>query len=342
MSDTTTRALELLNLLQTHRHWLGPELAERLGVTERTVRRDVERLRTLGYRIESSSGATGGYRLEAGSALPPLLLNDEEAVAMAVGLRLAAAQRLLAGPDTTLTALAKLEQVLPGPLRRRVNALTSTMHPVATGQGAPVSPDVLGDLALACRDHERIRFDYTAADGADTRRFVEPHLLAPARRNWYLIAWDLDRGAWRTLRVDRIGTLDRTRTTFSPRPLSEDEAEELILIATSMYRQRVEAEVVMSLPLDDVVAHFGAWAEGASAEDEAHTRWPLGGADWREALYGMLYVPEGVEFTTDLPEPHRAAMRESLVRVLRALDAAPPEPRADGADDAGPVRTVDG
>ena len=121
MSDTTTRALSLLNLLQTHRHWPGSELADRLGVTERTVRRDVERLRDLGYRIESSPGATGGYRLEAGSAVPPLLLTDEEAVAMAIGLRVAASQRLVGGPETTITALAKLEQVLPAPLRRRVD-----------------------------------------------------------------------------------------------------------------------------------------------------------------------------------------------------------------------------
>ena len=124
MTDTTSRALALLNLLQTHRHWPGSELAGRLGVTKRTVRRDVERLRELGYRIESSPGATGGYRLEAGSAVPPLLLTDEEAVAMAIGLRLAASQRLVAGPETTLTALAKLEQVLPAPRRRAAAAST--------------------------------------------------------------------------------------------------------------------------------------------------------------------------------------------------------------------------
>ena len=138
MSDTTTRALSLLNLLQTHRHWPGSELANRLGVTERTVRRDVERLRDLGYRIESSPGATGGYRLEAGSALPPLLLTDEEAVAMAIGLRVAASQRLVSGPETTVTALAKLEQVLPAPLRRRVAALVEAVQPAGINAGAAV------------------------------------------------------------------------------------------------------------------------------------------------------------------------------------------------------------
>src|SRR6478735_12523909 len=141
MSDTTTRALSLLNLLQTHRHWPGTELAGRLGVTERTLRRDVERLRGLGYRIESTPGAAGGYRLEAGRALPPLLLTDDEATAIAVGLRLAAEQRLIGGPETTLTALAKLEQVLPAPLRRRGNALADAIRPAGVGQGAPVSSE---------------------------------------------------------------------------------------------------------------------------------------------------------------------------------------------------------
>ncbi len=152
----------MLNLLQTHRHWPGSELADRLGVTERTVRRDIERLRDLGYRIESTPGAAGGYRLEAGSAVPPLLLTDDEAVAMAIGLRIAAAQRLVDGHDTTLTALAKLEQVLPSPLRRRVNALADAVQPAGIRTGAAVSPEVLGELALACRDHERVRFRYTA------------------------------------------------------------------------------------------------------------------------------------------------------------------------------------
>src|SRR3954447_16950377 len=147
MSDTTSRALSLLNLLQTHRHWPGSELADRLGVTERTVRRDVERLRDLGYRIESTPGSAGGYRLEAGSAVPPLLLTDEEALAMAIGLRVAASPRLLGGPATTLTARAQLEQVLPAPLRRRVNALADSVQPTGIRTGAAVSSEVLGELA---------------------------------------------------------------------------------------------------------------------------------------------------------------------------------------------------
>ncbi|MCR2812445.1 YafY family transcriptional regulator [Microbacterium sp. zg.Y1090] len=327
MSDTTSRALTLLNLLQTHRHWPGSELAQRLGVTERTVRRDVERLRELGYRIESSPGAAGGYRLEAGSAVPPLLLNDDEAVAMAIGLRIAATQRLIGGAETALTALAKLEQVLPAALRRRVMALADTVHPVRVGGGEAASTAVLGELALACRDSERVRFSYTSAAGEMTRRRVEPHYLAPADRHWYLLCWDLERDDWRTFRVDRLSDVEHTRVLFEPRPLTPEEVDEFITVARSWVRQPVETDVVMDLPLDTMRASFGQWGQGATAEDADRTRWPVGGADWRETMYGMSWIPDGVPFTTDLAEPHRAEMREALVRMLAALDAPPP-PRA--------------
>lgn len=327
MSDTTTRALSLLNLLQTHRHWPGAELADRLGVTARTVRRDVERLRLLGYRIESTPGASGGYRLEAGSALPPLLLTDEEAVAMAIGLRLAASQRLVSGPDTTLTALAKLEQVLPAPLRRRVNALAETVQPAGINSGAAVSTEVLGELALACRDHERVRFTYASASGEVTRRRVEPHTLAPADRHWYLLCWDLDKDDWRTFRIDRLTHVEHTRVLFTPRALSAEEVEEFIFVARSWGRQAVEADAVMALPLAEMRAHFGQWGQGATAEDAAHTRWPVGGSDFRETMYGLSWIPAGVEYTTDLVEPARSELRETLARMLRALDAPLPPPR---------------
>lgn len=332
MSDTTTRALSLLNLLQTHRHWPGSELATRLGVTERTVRRDVERLRDLGYRIESTPGAAGGYRLEAGSAVPPLLLTDEEAVAMAIGLRVAASQRLVSGPETTITALAKLEQVLPAPLRRRVNALAATVQPTGINAGAAVSSEVLGELALACRDHERVRFTYTAASGEVTKRRVEPHALAPADRHWYLLCWDLEKDDWRTFRVDRLAGVEHTRVLFAPKPLTVEQIEEFILIARSWVRQAVEADAVMELPLTQMRELFGQWGQGATAEDDLRTRWPVGGADFRDTMYGLSWIPAGVEYTTDLASPARDELRETLERMLRALDApAPPPSRPDPA-----------
>lgn len=327
MSDTASRALSLLNLLQTHRHWTGQELAERLGVTERTVRRDIDRLRELGYRVESMPGVAGGYRLEAGKAVPPLLLNDEEAVAMAIGLRLAASQRLVSGSETTVTALAKLEQVLPARLRRRVNAIAETVQPAGIRSGTPVSSEVLGELALSCRDHERVRFAYTSASGETTRRRVEPHALAPADRHWYLLCWDLDKEDWRTFRVDRLADVEHTRMSFTPRPLTPEEIEVFILVARSWARQPVEADVVMDLPLAEMRKHFGQWGQGATAEGATHTRWPIGGGDWRETLYGMSWIPSGVEYVTDLAEPGRGELREMAVRLLRALDAPAPVPR---------------
>lgn len=326
MADTTSRALQLLDLLQTHRHWPGHELAERLGVTERTVRRDVERLRELGYRVESSPGLEGGYRLAAGAALPPLLLSDEEAVAIAIGLRLAATQRLVDGSYTTLAALAKLEQVLPPKLRSRVNALADTVRPLGLTRGSVVSGAVLGELALACRDHERLRFEYTSASGVTSERRVEPHTLAPAERHWYLLCWDLDRDDWRTFRVDRLSDVEHTYMRFEPRPITPEEVDELILIATSWAPQAVEAEVVMDIPLEKMKEWFGPWAQGATDAGGGRTRWPVGGRDFRETMYGMTWVPAGVTYSTDLPEPARSELRETLQRMLQALDAPPPEP----------------
>lgn len=328
MSDTTTRALSLLNLLQTHRHWPGTELAARLGVTERTVRRDVDRLRELGYRVESTPGAAGGYRLEAGSAVPPLLLTDDEAVTMAIGLRVAATQQLVGGSEVTLTALAKLEQVLPSALRQRVNALAASVQAPRIGEGPVVSPVVLGELALATRDTERLRLRYIDGAGIESIRRVEPHALAPAGRKWFLLCWDLDRDDWRTFRVDRIDTVEHTRVLFARREITAEQIEERVLIASSWTPQKIEADAVMELPLAPMQEWFGPWGQGATAEDDAHTRWPFGGSDWREAMYAMLWIPEGVEYTTTFPEPDRSALRESLQRMLRALDAPDPGPRA--------------
>ncbi|WP_309128393.1 WYL domain-containing protein [Microbacterium sp.] len=327
MSDTTTRALALLNLLQTHRHWPGSELAARLGVTERTVRRDVDRLRELGYRVESTPGAAGGYRLEAGSALPPLLLTDDEAVTMAIGLRVAATQQLIGGPEVTLTALAKLEQVLPGPLRRRVAALAAAVQPTRLGPEPVVSPTVLGEIALAARDRERLRLRYRDRNDVETRRRVEPHMLAPGGRNWYLLCWDLDRDDWRTLRVDRIEAVEHTRVLFEARELTPEEIEERILIAASWSPQKVEVDVVMELPLAEMQERFGGWSEGAAAEGETSTRWPVGGGDWREVAYALCWIPEGVEYVADLAEPARSELREAASRMLRALESPPPGSR---------------
>jgi predicted DNA-binding transcriptional regulator YafY len=200
--ETSARLLRLLSLLQARPEWTGPELAERMGVTTRTVRRDVEKLRGLDYPVEVGFGPGGGYRLGSGAALPPLLLDDDEAVAVAVTLRTAAGSGVAGPGETALAALVKLERILPARLRARITAIPVAI--VAPRVAPTVDPSVLAAVGAACRDRRVLEIDYTARDGSPTRRRIEPiHLVAWGRR-WYLVAWDRDRDDWRTLRVDRM------------------------------------------------------------------------------------------------------------------------------------------
>jgi predicted DNA-binding transcriptional regulator YafY len=204
MSDTPARLLRLLSLLQTCRDWSGTELAARLEVTTRTVRRDVERLRKLGYPVDTSMGPIGGYRLAAGTSLPPLLLDAEEAVAVTVGLRTAAASSVAGIEDASVRALAKLEQVLPARLRHRVSALESAMVAIPPRDHPTVAADLLVAVSTAIRASETLRFDYVSHQGTPSRRTVEPHRLVSWGRKWYLVGWDVERSNWRTFRADRI------------------------------------------------------------------------------------------------------------------------------------------
>ncbi len=222
MLETSARLLHLLSLLQARRDWTSAELATRLGVTTRTIRNDVTRLRELGYPVDARPGVAGGYRLGTGGALPPLLLEDEEAVAVAIGLRTAASASITGIEETSVRALAKLEQVLPSRLRRRVSAFQSHTLPMPS-RGPQVDPDVLTLIASACRDQERFRFDYLAHSGAASRRTVEPYRLVNDRRRWYLVAFDTDRDDWRTFRVDRIEPRPPAGPRFTPRPLPPDQ-----------------------------------------------------------------------------------------------------------------------
>jgi predicted DNA-binding transcriptional regulator YafY len=239
MLETSGRLLKLLSLLQAHRDWTGPELADRLGVTVRTVRRDVDKLRALGYPVEADLGVTGGYRLGAGASLPPLLLDDDEAVAVAVGLRTAAGGTVAGIAETSVRALAKLEQVLPSRLRYRVRSVQSMTVPLV-GAGPVVDPEVLARLAGACRDHQRLRIEYRAADGTGSRRVCEPHRLVHTGRRWYLVAWDNDRDDWRTFRVDRLRVRDQPGPRFAPRDLTDEEVAALTShsVSTTVYRYR--------------------------------------------------------------------------------------------------------
>ncbi len=238
-SGTSARLLTLLSLLQARRDWSGADLAERLAVTTRTVRRDVERLRDLGYPVHAAPGVAGGYRLGAGAALPPLLLDDDEAVAVAVGLRSAAAGGVAGMEETSVRALAKLDQVLPARLRRRIGAVAG--YTVSLTSAAPgVDPNALAVIAAACRDHEELRFDYRDRHGNPTRRVTEPHRLVHTGRRWYLVARDLNAQDWRTFRVDRIAAPHPTGRRFVPRDAPDAAAYVAAAVSAAPYRYRAE------------------------------------------------------------------------------------------------------
>ncbi|MFI6511826.1 helix-turn-helix transcriptional regulator [Streptosporangium sp. NPDC050855] len=319
MADTTGRVLKLLSLLQAHREWPGPELAGRLGVSARTLRRDVDRLRELGYPVSATPGPAGGYRLEAGAAMPPLLLDDEEAVAIAVGLRTAASGTVAGIEETSVRALAKLEQVLPSRLRLRVHTLQSQTQPVAPIGAAPtVEAATLTLLAQTCRDRERIRFGYRRRDGLRSDRVAEPYRLASTGRRWYLVAWDVGRQDWRTYRVDRLTDPRGTGVRFPPREPPPGHVEESITAPLSRHR----AVVVVHAPSAVVAERFSGpgWVLEELDEHSCLLRTGDDSLEWLALSIGLL----GLDFTVREPP--------ELVEHIRTLAArlrASTEPAAD-------------
>ncbi|WP_329197672.1 helix-turn-helix transcriptional regulator [Streptomyces sp. NBC_01435] len=259
MTDTPARLLSLLSLLQTPREWPGSELAERLDVSPRTIRRDIDRLRELGYPVEASRGSVGGYRLVAGTAMPPLLLDDEEAVAIAVGLRAGAGHAIEGVDEASVRALAKLEQVLPSRLRHRVSTLQNATMPLTRGDGSTIDPRTLTVMASAVTGQERLRFAYRAGDGAETKREAEPYRLVSTGWRWYLVAYDLGREGWRTFRVDRVSEPFATGARFAPRELPTGDAAEFL--AGSIARRRrpeLAVDVSFAAPAEFVSARLPA------------------------------------------------------------------------------------
>ncbi len=252
--DPTERALDLLSLLQSRRHCSGAELADRFGVTERTVRRDVDRLRELGYPVDATPGRDGGYRLTAGAHLPPLMFDDDEAVALVVGLRTVAGAAIAGIAETAVGALAKVEQSLPDRLRRRVVALdrsvASLQRPHRTG--SVVDPETLSELASACRALEEVRFEYRRRDGEHDDRLVEPHQLLSAGHLWYLVAWDLRRSEWRTFRLDRLDRVRLAGKRFAPREIPGGDAAAYLTASVGSLASRAEALVAVEAPYEQV------------------------------------------------------------------------------------------
>lgn len=316
MWETSARLLRLLSLLQARRDWSGTELAERLGVTPRTVRRDVDRLRGLGYPVLATAGAAG-YRLGAGAALPPLLLDDDEAVAVAVGLRTAAGGSITGIEESSVRALAKLEQVLPSRLRHRINALQAIVVPMAN-TGPTVDTSTLTAIAAACRDSLRLRFDYRSHDGTGSIRTTEPHRLVHAGWRWYLIGWDVDRQDWRTYRVDRLDPRAPTGPRFIPRtpPAPDLGGYTSQAITTSAYRYQGRFTLHVSA---ETAAERIAPTTGALEPIDEHHCTLLAGANSLDEL--AIYVTtKGFDFQVHEPPELVEHVRTLAARLANASD----------------------
>jgi predicted DNA-binding transcriptional regulator YafY len=306
--------LQLLSLLQTHRYWPGPELADRLEVSDRTLRRDVDRLRDLGYPVHAVRGVAGGYQLQAGAAMPPLLLDDEEAVAIVVGLQAAAGGMVAGIEETSVRALGKVVQVMPPRLRRRVDALASYTVPAvftSGGDGPTVDADVLATLAQACRDDERVRFGYRTRAGEAMERSVEPHRLVSVGRRWYLVGWDLTRHDWRSFRLDRMGDAATTGVRFRQRELPGGDAAEFVKSGLRNVPQRHHVSVRIHTEPDAVRRQVGRWGEVEDlGEHEARLTMEVDDLSW------PMFVLAGLGAEFEIEGPDELVERTAAVAAL--------------------------
>ena len=302
-------------MLQVRREWSGPELSQRLEVDARTIRRDVDRLRDLGYMIDASAGPGGGYRLGAGTATPPLLLDDDEAVAVAMALGASAAAA--ATDDVALRVLAKLDQLLPRRLRKRLAALPAVTVSIAN-PGSAISLSILAGIAAACRDEVQLRFSYRDNRGAVTARVVEPMRLVHTGYRWYLAAWDTTRNDWRTFRVDRVQPQPRLSVgeRFVPRQPPVDFAT-MVSRAISSMPHRHQARVRVNGSMTDIKARIPPWLGLLEPLDDGHCLLTIGG-DTHEMIAAMI-VHAGVDFTLLEPPELAQPIREVAARLLGGI-----------------------
>ncbi|TDD24155.1 helix-turn-helix transcriptional regulator [Nonomuraea diastatica] len=317
---TTERVLTLLGLLQQRQVWTGPELADRLGVTPRTVRRDVERLRTLGYPVHATQGVGGGYRLGRGQDLPPLLLDDQEAIATAVSLLAGAGGAVAGAGDAALRALTKLDRVLPTRLRHEIRALSGSVESFGTDR-TPVDPETLMTLARACRDEVEAGFDYPSGPEVRRRR-AEPYRLVASDRRWYLLAYDLDRDGWRIFRVDRMTDVTARTWRFRPRAAPDAAAYVQESVASRVYPR--QARFLVHAPAGTVRAQVPASAAVVRPRGAERCELLSGAGNLDVVLMHVVLLGHGFE-VLDPPELG-GRCRELAERLLAA-----------GATDAGPV-----
>jgi predicted DNA-binding transcriptional regulator YafY len=290
-------------------------LSERLEVTVRTLRRDVDRLRSLGYPVHSTSGTAGGYQLGAGAMLPPLLLDDEEAVAVAVGLRAASSGSVTGLEEASLRALAKLEQVLPSRLRHRVTAMHSAVVPMLP-RGPAVDAKTLSVIASACRDHESLRFPYQSHDGTATTRAVEPHRLVHTGRRWYLLAFDKAREDWRTFRVDRIGTRVVSGARFTPRQPPGNDIVAFVSRAVAYAPYKYRASVRMFAAAQKIAEVIPPTVAVLEAVDERSSIMHTGAQSLDQLCFWLAMI--GIDFEVQEPKELRDRVKQMAARFGRA------------------------
>jgi len=320
--QTSARLLKLLSLLQARRFWAGGDLSRELGVTERSVRRDMDRLRSLGYPVHATAGIGGGYQLGAGKELPPLPLEDEEAVAVAVGLRIAATGAVKGLEEASVRALGKLEQVLPKRLRRKVSALDAVS--VRLGDAGPtLDADVLAVIANACRDAELLRFAYESREGTASERFVEPYRLVHTRYRWYLLAYDLERQGWRTFRVDRIGQRPKAGRRFTARPLPCDDVAAYVSQSISTNAYPFRARVTVHAPADVAATRLSSVAFRIEALDSNRCVVHTGAGSLETLAFHLAFM--GFDFEVHEPKElvdHLRRLAERLARAMKRAEAA--------------------
>jgi predicted DNA-binding transcriptional regulator YafY len=320
MLETSARLLRLLSLFQARRYWSGAELSERLEVTARTLRRDVDRLRSLGYPVNSTSGTAGGYQLSSGATLPPLLLDDDEAVAVAVGLRTAASGTVTGIEEASVRALAKLQQVLPSRLRQRVTALHSFILPLAN-TGPTVDAETLSAIASACRDYQKLRFGYNSRDGVASTREVEPHRLVHTGRRWYLAAWDLGRNNWRTFRVDRIESRIVAGQRFAPRHPPEGDFAAFVTRSVAYAPYPHQARIVLHVSIEKAAERVPPGAGTLEALDDHTCELRMGASslDTLSVYLGLI----GFDFEVREPPELVEHLRGLAERFTRATSHVP-------------------
>lgn len=305
MANTSSRTLRLLSLLQTHRFWAGTELAGRLEISERTLRRDIERLRELGYPVHSNRGAEGGYQLGPGGSMPPLVVEEDEAIAMVVALAGTASGMSGSLSEASLSALTKIVQVLPDRLRRRAETLRAATVDSPFSPAPEVEAGVLSGVAQAVRDHELLRFAYTAkggsAPGEDLRRHVEPHRLVTLGRRWYLLGYDRDRQDWRSFRMDRLRAPEGTRTNFRPRDIPGGDAAAYVRSGLSRREQSLRLVVTVRAPQEHVSTRIGPWATIVTS-DETSCRLEIEANDPRWVAFGLACLEAPITIESAPPE----------------------------------------